>query len=96
MTRSLLPALAIASGLLSGCASDPANFVKALDGYADAANKLDPDCYKKVHAEIMPLIMPWGPLPFLSGSYDKLCHPELGPDGNGVVTPRAGLVVGRP
>lgn len=63
---------AVAASLsLAACATNPTEFLNA---YADAANTLDPGCAKDVTIQLAPLIMPWGPVPFVTGSYRKGCN----------------------
>lgn len=61
---------------LSGCALNPEKTAKLLTAYADAANKLDPDCAKDLQVNLLPMLTPWGPVPFVTGSYRKGCHLE--------------------
>lgn len=48
----------------------------SLEEYADAANKLDPDCGKLVHVELIPMLMFGWVVPVVKGTYDKACHVE--------------------
>lgn len=57
---------------LCGCASFD------LAAYAEAANQLDPGCYKNVHLDVRPLLLPGWVVPVVSGTYDKTCNPDQG------------------
>lgn len=48
----------------------------SLEDYAAAANELDPDCYKNVHIDVKPLLLPGWIVPVVSGSYDKVCNAD--------------------
>lgn len=61
---------------LAACAHDPA---KLISSYTAAANDLDPDCGKKIHLELgQREMIGWPvPVPVITGTYDKLCKPEV-------------------
>lgn len=71
-----LAAVLLAGLALSGCATDPA---KLLGAYTEAANTLDPDCGKKIHLDLRQREIVGWPLavPEITGTYDKVCHPEM-------------------
>lgn len=66
----------VAALLLGGCAHDPAKLIKT---YTEAANELDPDCGKRIHLEMTQReIIGWPvTVPVITGTYDKLCRPEV-------------------
>jgi predicted small secreted protein len=83
-------AVCAASLSLAGCATNMTEFMST---YVEAANTLDPGCGKDVRIDVLPLMMPWGPIPFVTGSYRKACN--LDQFGTTTVPPaRPALVVG--
>lgn len=71
MRKSIaLAALALASMSLSACASTD---VAAL---AQAANELDPGCYKNVDIRATPILLFGWPVPVVSVQYNKVCNPS--------------------
>jgi hypothetical protein len=86
VSRRILGAgLALALGL-GGCQSF------SLEDYAKAANTLDPECGKKVHLELTPIIMGFWVIPVIGGSYDKSCNPD---QFDGSQPSRAPLIPGK-
>lgn len=64
-------ALALVAASLAACQTP--TFAE----YVEGANKLDPDCYKKVHVQATPMMIFGWAVPVFGGEYDKICHPEL-------------------
>lgn len=82
-------AVACAASLsLAACATNPTEFLNA---YADAANTLDPGCAKDVQINLLPLMMPWGPIPFVTGSYRKGCNLDQFAPPSRIMLPAATL-----
>lgn len=65
--------LGLALVALGGCATP------SLEKYAEAANELDPDCYKNVHIQVTPFVLMGYVVPVVGGTYDKVCNPEKAP-----------------
>lgn len=72
----LAAALVLTGCHVSGCAHDPTKLMKA---YTESANELDPNCGKKVHLRLEQReIIGWPiTMPVLTGTYDKVCKPEV-------------------
>lgn len=69
-----IPLLAACAALaLSGCSTFD------LMEYANAANELDPGCYKDVYVDVRPLLLPGWVIPIASGHYRKVCNPDQAP-----------------
>lgn len=64
-----------ACALLAGCQSF------SLADYAEAANDLDPGCYKDVDVRATPMVIMGWVLPVVSGSYRKVCNADQAPAG---------------
>lgn len=68
MRKSL--ALALVALALSACATTD---IAAL---AESAEKLDPNCGKRVDLNVTPVLIFGWPVPLISGTYSKSCNPD--------------------
>lgn len=67
--------LVLAASALALAACETVN----LEAYADASNKLDPDCYKNVNIKVTPVILGFWIVPVVSGDYQKTCNKDQAP-----------------